>query len=140
MPSSNMSAGSSASMSLTASEGEGDPGMGMTGVHLRVLGGRSVWPLTFHELMAADDRHEYVGQRLAGADFMPEPLGPRRAGVYFLNHVLRVDAVDWTTCDVPPGEVDRVLAVLGLYHVRVRCLIPEVLGGQYERAVSISCC
>ena len=132
MPSSNMSAGSSASMSLTASEGEGDPGMGMTGVHLRVLGGRSVWPLTFHELT--------VGQHLAGADFTPEPLGPRRAGVYFLNHVLRGDAVDWTTCDVPPGEVDRVLAVLGLYHVRVRCLIPEVLGGQYERAVSISCC
>jgi len=132
MPSSNMSAVSSASMSLTASEGEGDLGMGMTGVHLRVLGGRSVWPLTFHELM--------VGQHLAGADFTPEPLGPRRAGVYFLNHMLRVDAVDWTTCDVPPGEVDHVLAVLGLYHVRVRCLIPEVLGGQYERAVSISCC
>jgi hypothetical protein len=62
--------------------------MGMTGMHLRVLGGRSVWPLTFHELMAADDRREHVGRRLAEADFMPEPLGPRTAGVYFLNRLL----------------------------------------------------
>ncbi len=31
-------------------------------MHLRVLGGRSVWPLAFHELMAADDCREYVGQ------------------------------------------------------------------------------
>ena len=45
-------------------------------------------------------------------------------------------AVDWTTRDVPPGEVDRVLAALGLYHVRVRCVIPEELGCNYEPAVS----
>jgi hypothetical protein len=36
--------------------------MGMTGVHLRVLGGRSVWLLAFHELMAADNCREFVGQ------------------------------------------------------------------------------
>jgi hypothetical protein len=40
------------------------------------------------------------------------------------------------TRELPPGKVDRVLAVLGLYHVRVRCMIPEELGGQYEREVS----
>ena len=45
---------------------------------------------------------------------MPEPLGPRMAGAYFLNRVLRGEAVDWATRDVPPCEVDRVLAVLGL--------------------------
>ena len=56
MPSRNMSAGSDESVDSIASNwGEGDPGMGMTGVHLRVLGGRLVWPLAFHELMAADD-------------------------------------------------------------------------------------
>jgi hypothetical protein len=110
--------------------------MGMMGVHLRVLGGRLVWPLAFHELMAADDRHEHVGRRLAEADFTPEPLGPRMAGAYFLNCVLRGDAVDWTTRDVPPGKVDRVLAALGLHHVRVRCVIPEELGGHYEHEVS----
>jgi hypothetical protein len=140
MSSSEMSADSGASMSSTASEwGEGDPGMGMTGVHLRVLGGRSVWPFAFHELMAADDRCEHMGQRLAEADFVPEPLEPRTTGAYFLNRVLRGDAVNWTTRDVPPGEVDHVLAALGLYHVRVRCVIPEELGGHYEHAVSMSC-
>jgi hypothetical protein len=43
------------------------------------------------------------------------------------------------THDVPPGKVDHVLAVLGLYHVWVWCMILEELGGQYERAVSIAC-
>lgn len=139
MPSRNMSAGSDESVDSIASNwGEGDPGMGMTGVHLRVLGGRSVWPLAFHELMAADDPRAHVGRRLAGADFTPEPLGPQTAGAWFLDRVLRGEAVDWTAQEVPPGEVDRVLAALGLYHVRVRCVIPEELGGQYERAVSVA--
>ena len=139
MPSCGMSAGSDESVDSIASNwGEGDPGMGMTGVHLRVLGGRSVWPLAFHELMAADDPRAHVGRRLAGADFTPEPLGPQTAGAWFLDRVLRGEAVDWTAQEVPPGEVDRVLAALGLYHVRVRCVIPEELGGQYERAVSVA--
>jgi hypothetical protein len=89
--------------------------------------------------MVADDQREHVGQRLAEADFVPEPLEPWTAGAYFLNLVLRGDAVDWMTRDVLPGEVDRVLAALGLYHVRVCCVIPEELGGHYEHAVSMSC-
>jgi hypothetical protein len=96
-----------------------------------------VWPLAFHELMAADDQRKFVGQRLAGADFTPDPLGPRTAGACFLNRVLCGEVVDWTTRDVPPGEVDRMLVALGLYHVRVRCVIPEELGGHYEREVSV---
>jgi hypothetical protein len=44
--------------------------------------------------------------------------------------------VDWTARDVPPGEVNRMLAALGLYHVRVRCVTPEELGGHYEHEVS----
>lgn len=108
----------------------------MTGVQVRVLGGRWVWPHAFYELAAASDRRGFVAQRLAGADFRPEGLGPRTAGAGFLARVLRGDDVNWGTGDVPPGEVDRVLAALGLYHVRVRCVIPEELGGQYERAVS----
>jgi hypothetical protein len=84
-------------------------------------------------------RCEHVGRRLAEVDFAPEPLEPRSAGAYFLNRVLRGEAVDWRTRDVPPGEFDRVLAALGLYHVRVRCVIPEELGGYYEPAVSVSC-
>ncbi len=87
--------------------------------------------------MAASNRREFVGWRLAEADFMPNPLGPRMAGTYFLSCMLWGDAVDWTTHDVPPGEVDCVLTALGLYHVRVRCVIPEELGGHYEREVSV---
>jgi hypothetical protein len=44
--------------------------------------------------------------------------------------------VDRTTRDVPPGKVDYVLAVLGLYHLRVRCVILEELGGHYKHEVS----
>ena len=91
---------------------------------------------SLNELMAAGDRREHVGRHLAGADFTPKSLGPRTAGAYFLNRVLRGEAVDWATCDVPPCEVDRVLAALGLYHVRVCCVIPEELGGHYEHEVS----
>ena len=46
-----------------------DPGYGMTGVQVRVLGGRWVWPHAFYELAAASDRRGFVAQRLAGADF-----------------------------------------------------------------------
>jgi hypothetical protein len=37
---------------------------------------------------------------------------------------------------VPAVEVDCVLAALGLLHMRVKCVIPEELGGDYEPAVS----
>jgi hypothetical protein len=57
-------------------------------------------------------------------------------GALFLDRVLRGDAVDLTVRDVPPGKVDHMLAVLGLYHVRVRFVIPEESGGQYKREVS----
>ncbi len=132
-----MSAGSDDSLSTTASGwGLGDPGMGLTGVHLRVLGGRLVWPLAFHELAATSNRRVHVEQRMAGVDFVPDRLGPRTAGAVFLERVLRGEAVDWSTRDVPPGEADRVLAALGLLHVRVKCVIPEEYGGWYEPQVS----
>jgi hypothetical protein len=34
-------------------------------------------------------------------------------------------------------EADRVLAVLGLLHMRVKCVIPEEMGGDYQPAVSV---
>ena len=132
-----MSAGSDDSLSTTASGwGLGDPGMGLTGVYLRVLGGRPVWPLAFHELAATSNRRMHVEQRMAGVDFVPDRLGPRTAGALFLERVLRGEAVDWATRDVPPGEADCVLAALGLLHVRVKCVIPEEYGGFYEPEVS----
>ena len=77
MLSSKTSAGSGESVSSSASEwGESDPRMGMIGVHLRVLGGWSVWPLAFHELVVASNRRMFVEQRMAEVDFTPDPLGP----------------------------------------------------------------
>jgi hypothetical protein len=40
------------------------------------------------------------------------------------------------TTRAPAVEVDCVLAALGLLHMRVKCMIPEELGGDYEPAVS----
>jgi hypothetical protein len=34
-------------------------------------------------------------------------------------------------------EADRVLAALGLLHMRVKCVIPEEMGGDYQPAVSV---
>ena len=83
---SKMSAVSGASMGSSASEwGDGNPGMGMTGVHLRVLWGWSVWPLAFHELVAAGECREFDERRFADVDFMPDLLGPRMAGAHFFN-------------------------------------------------------
>jgi hypothetical protein len=96
-----------------------------------------MWPLAFHELMAVDDHHEFIEQRLAEADFTPDPLGPRTVGACFLNCVLRGYAVDWATRNVPQGKVDRVLAALGLYHVRVQRVIPKELRDQYKGEVSV---
>ena len=129
---SKMSTGSGASVSLSASEwGNGDPRMGMTSVHVRVLGGQSVWLLAFHKLMVASDWPAFVENWLAGADFVPNCLELWTPGVLFIGHVLRGDAVDWTTCDILPGEVDRMLTELSLYHIQVHCMIPKELGGEY---------
>jgi hypothetical protein len=101
-----------------------------------VLGGRPVWPLAFHELAAASNRLLHVEQPMVGVDFVPGQLGARTAGAVFLDRILRGEAVDWAMRGVPLGEADRVLAALGLLHVRVKCVIPKELGGWYEPQVS----
>ena len=73
---------------------------------------------------------------MAGVDFVPGRMGAGTAGAVFLERVLRGEAVDWSTRGLPPDEADRVLAALGLLHVRVKCVIPEELGGWYETKVS----
>jgi hypothetical protein len=57
-------------------------------------------------------------------------------GGQFLEEVLQGWAVDWANCHVPTGEVDCMLMALGLLHMRVKCVIPEELGGDYESQVS----
>ena len=106
-----------------------------TGVHLRVLGGRPVWPLAFHLFMTAGDRRELVEQRMESVDFVPAPYAPGSAVARRLEEILEGDC-DWVDPQLALAEADCVLASLGLLHMRVKCVIPEELGGDYEPAVS----
>ena len=73
---------------------------------------------------------------MEGNDFVAVPVGPRTMGGQFLEEVLQGWAVDWANCHVSTGEVDCMLMALGLLHMRVKCVIAEELGGDYEPAVS----
>jgi hypothetical protein len=106
-----------------------------TGVHLRVLGGRPVWPLAFHLFMTAGDRREFVEQRMESVDFVPARYAPGSAVARHLEEILEGDC-DWVDAQLSVSEADCVLASLGLLHMRVKCVIPEELGGNYEPAVS----
>jgi len=130
MSSSPMSDESEATATTSSSlRGTNDPGLDMTGVHLRVLGGRPVWPVAFYQLMAAEVRRMHVVGLKVQADYTPMPLAPRMGGVRFYDDVVCGRAVDWTGTTVECEEADAVLAVLGLLHNRVKCVIPEEYGG-----------
>lgn len=87
----------------------------MTGVHMKVLGGHQVWPLAIHQLVTAGDRRALT----------PVMVGSWSGGV-----------VHWADHCVPPGDAHSVLAALGLLPMKVKCMIPEELGGGYKPEVS----
>ena len=62
--------------------------MRVTAVHLRVLEGHPVWPLVFHQLVAARDWCAFVEQHLEGHDFLPVPFEPRFLGARHLEELL----------------------------------------------------
>jgi hypothetical protein len=111
----------------------------MTGVHLRVMGGRPVWPVAFYQLMAAENRRTHVVGLKVQADYMPTPLAPQMGGARFYDDVVCGRTVDWTGATVEREEADTVLAALGLLHNRVKCVIPEEYGGDYQPEVSSVC-
>jgi hypothetical protein len=116
-----------------------DPGLDMTGVHLRVLGGRLVWQVAFYQLMAAENRQAHVVELKTLVDYTPTPLAPRMGGARFYDDVVCGHAVDWTGTTVDPEEADSVLAALGLLHNLVKCVIPEEYRGDYQPEVSSVC-
>ncbi len=127
----------STSTRTSASEWGGeDPEVRLKGVHLRVLGGRPVWPLAFHQFVTARDRSAFVERRMESRDFSPVPVGSGSAGSRLVGELLSGYVDEWGTTRVPAGEVDCVLAALGLLHMKVKCEIPEDFGGDYEQAVS----
>jgi hypothetical protein len=96
----------------------------LMGVYLKVLGGRPVWPLAFHELVAASDRCALVEQHLEWRDFSPVPLGLRSFGVRHLEELLSGYCNKWGPVWMPADEADCVLAALCLLHMRMKCVIP----------------
>ena len=69
-------------------------------------------------------------------DFLPITFRSGSVGAHLLEELLSGYFDEWGTARVPAVEADCVLAVLGLLHMRVKCVIPEELGGDYEPAVS----
>ena len=63
------------------------------------------------------------------------PLGPRSAGAQFLEDVREGRDVDWSNSHVAPDQADRVLAALGLLHMRVKCAIFDP-DNEYDTKVS----
>ena len=110
--------------------------MGWTGVRLRVLGGRPVWPLAFNQFVTAEDRFAFVAQRLECCDFVPAWYRSGSAVARLLEEILAGHS-GWESARVTAAEADCVLAALGLLHMRVKCVIPEELGGDYKPAVSV---
>ena len=78
----------------------------------------------------------FVEWHLDGSDSSAMPVGPQTMGGRFLEDVLWGCAVDWADCCVLAREADCVLVALGLLHMRVKCVIPKELGGNYEPKVS----
>jgi hypothetical protein len=113
-----------------------DPEVRLTGVHLRVLGGRLVWPLAFHQFVTARDRAAFVERRLEFCDFLPVAVRPGSAGARLQEELLSGYPDGWGTTRATAVEVDCVLAALGLLHMKVKCVIPEELGGDYKPEVS----
>ena len=122
-------------MSASGWGGE-DPEVRLTGVHLRVRWGRPVWPMLFHHFVTARDRRAFVEQRLECRDFFSVPFRSGSVSARLLEELLAGYCDEWGTARVPAVEADCVLAALGLLHMRVKCVIPEELGGDYEPAVS----
>lgn len=138
-----------ASAASTGSSARGwgteDLGLSMTSVLVAVLGGRLMWPLALHQLVMAEDCHVHVEHCLESRVFTAVPVHPGSGGGWFLGDVLQGYGVNWATWSMPPGKAACVLAVLGLLHMRVKCMIPEELGGDYTPEVSaigcaVECC
>ena len=115
-----------------------DPLVSVRGVRTTVLGGWPVWPWALHQLLMASNRRAHLERRLAGIDFMALPVEPRSAGAQFLKDVREGHNVLWANSRVTPDQADRVLAALGLLHMRVKCVI-FCIEGDYDTEVSGAC-
>ena len=76
-----------------------------------------------------------MAQRMECVNFMPARYASGSAVARRLEEILEGDC-EWESSLLSVAEADCVLALLGLLHMWVKCVIPEELGGDYEPAVS----
>ena len=136
MLSSTMLDESEATTTTSSSRWGTSPGLDMTGVHLKVLGGHPIWPVAFYQVMAAENWRAHMVELMMMVDYTRMPLAPWMGGARFYNNVVCGCVVDWTGNHVEPEEADNVLVALGLLHNRVKCVILEEYGGHYQLEVS----
>jgi len=115
-----------------------DPLVNVVGVHTTVLGGRPVWPLALQWLLTVNDRMAYLEHRMAQVDFTALPLEARTDGAYFVELVWGGHDADWGDRRIAPDQADRVLAALGLLHLRVKCVV-NGSESDYDHVVSYPC-
>ena len=118
--------------------GADDPLVSVGDVCTTVLGGWPVWPWALHQLLMVSNRWAHLEHCLAGIDFMALPVEPQSVGARFLNDVREGHNVDWADSSVTPDQADRILAALGLLHMRVKCVI-FCIEGDYDTEVSGAC-
>ena len=87
----------SAASTRTSASGWGgeDPKVRLPRVHLRVLGGRPVWPLAFHQFVTARDRPAFVEQRVECHDFLPVLVRSGSAGARLLEELMSGYFDEW---------------------------------------------
>ena len=130
MSSKAMSEASTASTRLLVSGwGAEDPGSTMTGLHVTVLGGQAVLRLALQQLLTPRDQHGFVDYWLATKDFLALPIRFQLWGDHILEDVLLGFPVKWSWCHMPLDGANSVLVALVLLHMRVKCVMPEELGG-----------
>ena len=95
-----------------------------------------MWPLAFHQFVTARDRAAFVERQLEFCDFLPVTVRPGSASARLQEELLSGYPDGWGTTRATAVEVDCVLAALGLLHMKVKCVIPEELGGDYKPEVS----
>jgi len=118
--------------------GADDPLVSVVGVHTTALGGRPVWPLALQRLLTVNDRMAYLERRMAHVDFTALPLEARSDGAFFVELVWGGHDADWADRRIAPDQADRVLAALGLLHMRVKCVV-NCSESEYDYVVSDPC-
>jgi hypothetical protein len=104
---------------------EMDRGVMLTGVWM-VMRGRPVWVQALCQMVEVEDRRANLDDSIASINIMPKRVNRGSTGDRFLEDMVDGSDGPWGDYNVRPAQVDCILAMLGLFHVRMKCVIdPE---------------